>query len=137
MDLVRTISSTSFTWPTIFEKRHHSPPYSIFCTSSQGLHPNVTFPQDSQMGLLLSQNFERSYLSQIKFVLRMRGKYLITFEIIFPMVYNTFQLDFIFQWCIARSNRTSFDPCFQGISGGESNSQFDSHPFFITHVNHV
>jgi len=41
----------------------------------QGLHPNVTFPQDSQvgvpkLGLLLSQNFGRSYLFQIKFVLK-------------------------------------------------------------------
>jgi len=42
-----------------------------------GLHPNVIFPQDSQMGvpklgLLLSQNFGHSYLSQIKSILKIK-----------------------------------------------------------------
>jgi hypothetical protein len=35
-----------------------------------------------------------------------------------------------FQWCITHSNETSFDPCFLGIYGQESNSQFDYYPFF-------
>jgi len=43
-DLIRMISSTSFTQLTTFGKRHHSPPYNILCASSQKLHPNVTFP---------------------------------------------------------------------------------------------
>jgi hypothetical protein len=62
MDLIRTTSSISFTWPTTFGRRHHSPPYNISCVFPWGLHPNVIFPKDSQMGvpklgLLLSQNF--------------------------------------------------------------------------------
>ncbi len=67
-DLVETTSNTSFTWPATFGRRHHSPPYSILCASPRGLHPNVIFSQDSQvgvpkLGLLLSQNFGRSYIS--------------------------------------------------------------------------
>jgi hypothetical protein len=50
-DLVGTTSSTSFTRPATFGRRHHSPPYSIFCASLWGLHPNVTFPHDSQVGV--------------------------------------------------------------------------------------
>ncbi len=65
-------SSISFTRLTTFRRKNHSPPYNILCASPQGIHPNVTFPQDSQVGipklrLLLSQNFGCSYLSQIKF----------------------------------------------------------------------
>jgi hypothetical protein len=52
-DLVRTISSTSFTWPATFGRKDHSPPYNIFYASLKGLHPNVTFPQDSQMGIFV------------------------------------------------------------------------------------
>jgi hypothetical protein len=83
-----------------FGRRHHSPPYNILCASPWGLHPNVTFPRDSQMrvpklGLLLSQNFGRSYFSQIKFFLKMQGQYLIAFKTICPMVYNTPPLEFI------------------------------------------
>jgi hypothetical protein len=93
-DLIRTISNTSFTQPVTFKRKHHFPLYNILCASSQGLHPNVTFPWDSQMGvsklgLLLSQNFGHSYISQIKFILRMKGQYLIAFENIFPTMYNT------------------------------------------------
>jgi hypothetical protein len=100
MNLVGTTSSISFTQPITFGRRHHSPPYSILCASPHGLHPNVTFPWDSQvgvpkLGLLLSQNFGHSYLSQIKFVLKVRGKYLIALENIFPMVYNKLPFNLI------------------------------------------
>jgi len=72
VDLVGTISSTSFTWPGTFGGKHRSPPYNILCASPWGSHPNVIFFRDSQvgvpkLGVLLSQNFGRSYLSQIKF----------------------------------------------------------------------
>ncbi len=84
-NLVRTISSISFTQLATFGRRHHSPPYSILCASLRGRHPNVTFPWDSQVGvpklrLLLSQNFGHSYIFEIKFVLRMRNKYFIAFK---------------------------------------------------------
>ncbi len=123
--LIGTISSTSFTWLATLGRRQHFLPYSIFCASSWGLHPNVTFPWDFQvgvpkLGLLLSQNFGHSYLFQIKFVLTVQEQYLIAFENIFPMV------------CIEISNWTSFYPWFQGICGQESNSQFDFHPFFCS-----
>ncbi len=70
MDLIKITLSTSFTWPETFGKRHQSLPYILLCAFLWGLHPNVTFPQISQMevpklGLLLSQNFGRSYLFQI------------------------------------------------------------------------
>jgi hypothetical protein len=128
-DLVGTTSSTSFTQPTTFGNKCHSPPYNIFYDSPQGPHPNVIFPQDSQVwvskfGLLLSQNFERSYLFQIKFVLKMQGQHLILLK------KN--------QLCIARPNWSSFGPYFQRVCGWKSNSQFDSHPFLIiTHINEV
>ncbi len=120
--LIRITSSTSFTWPATFGKRHHSPPYSILYASLYGLHPNVTFPHDSQMripklGLLLFQSSGCSYFFQIKLFLKIKGQYLIILKNIFPMVYITPQ-------------STSFDFCFQGIYGQESNSQFDSRPFF-------
>ncbi len=100
MGLIRNLGtrqktlSTSFTRPTTFGRRHHSHRYSILCASLQGLHPNVIFPQDSQVGipklkLLLSLNFGHSYLFQIKFFFRMQGKYLIALKKIFPTVYNT------------------------------------------------
>jgi hypothetical protein len=44
-----------------------------------------------KLGLLLSQNFERSYFSQIKYFLKMRAKYFIAFENIFSTVYSTLQ----------------------------------------------
>jgi hypothetical protein len=79
---------------------NHSPPYAILCAFLWGLHPNVTFPRDSQvgvpkLGILLSQNVGCSYLFQIKFVLRMSRQYLLALENIFPMVYNMFPLDLI------------------------------------------
>jgi hypothetical protein len=100
VDLIMTTLSTNFTWPTTLGRRHQSPPYSILCASPQGLHPNVTFPWDSQVGvpklrLLLSQNFGHSYFSQIKLFLRIWRQYLISFKIIFPRVYNMPQSKFI------------------------------------------
>jgi hypothetical protein len=67
------------------------PSYNILCVSPNGLHSNVTFPLDSQM----SQNFGRSYLSKIMYVLKMQGQYLIELEKIFLMVYKMPKLDFI------------------------------------------
>jgi len=100
MDLVGTTSRTSFTRPTTFGKRHHSPPYSILCTFLFIPHPNVTFSQDSQvkvpkLGLLMSQTFGCLYLSQIKFISKIQEQYLVALENIFPMVYTKFQSDLI------------------------------------------
>jgi hypothetical protein len=50
-DLIRTISNISFTQLVTFGRRYHSLPYSIFCASPWGLHSNVTFPEDSQVGV--------------------------------------------------------------------------------------
>jgi hypothetical protein len=41
--LSKTTSSTSFTQPATFGRRHHSPTYSIFYDSLWGLHPNGIF----------------------------------------------------------------------------------------------
>ncbi len=38
-------------WPGLGGS-HHLPPYSILCSSSRDLHPNDTFSQDSQVGVL-------------------------------------------------------------------------------------
>jgi hypothetical protein len=125
IDLIRITLSTSFTRPTTFGRRHHSPPYSIIYASPWGLHPNVTFPRYSQvgvpkLGLLLSQNFRRSYLSQIKSVWKYEG------TILCPSKRS-------FQRCIARRNQSSFEPYFQGVCGQESNSRFEYCPFFFNH----
>jgi hypothetical protein len=48
-----------------------------------------------KLGLMLSQNVGRSYLSQIKFILTLQGQYLIVLKIIFPMVYSMLQSDLI------------------------------------------
>jgi hypothetical protein len=71
-----------YTTPVTFRRRHHSPPYSIFYAFMWGLHSNVTFPRDSQIGVsklrvLISHNFGRSYLLQIFFFLEMKEKYFI------------------------------------------------------------
>jgi hypothetical protein len=76
------------------------PPYNIFYASPRGLHLNVTFPQDSQvgvpkLGLLLSQNFGHLYHSQIESFLRVRGHYYIALENLFSMVYSTLQSNLI------------------------------------------
>jgi hypothetical protein len=56
-NLIGTISKTSFTWLATFERKHHSPPYSIFYASPQILHPNVTLSLAFPLGFLLFQNF--------------------------------------------------------------------------------
>ncbi len=117
-ELNRYNFNTSFTRPATFKSKHQSPPYNIFYASPWGLHPIVTFPQNSQVGIpklgfLLSQTFGCSYLSQIKFGLRVQGQYFIALENIFSTMYNTLH------W-------TSFNLCFQRIYGQESNSQFDA-----------
>ncbi len=60
------------------------------------------------------------YIFQIKSFKKMRAQYIIAFKK-------------YFQHCITRTNWTSFDPCFQGICGQESNSQFDFYFFFYNH----
>jgi len=50
MNLVGTISSTSFTWPATFRTKHHSPPYNILHDIPWGLHSNEIFYQNFQMG---------------------------------------------------------------------------------------
>jgi hypothetical protein len=67
VNLVGTTSNTSFTIAVTFGRKHHSFPYSILCDSSQGLHPNGIFFQDSQVGvsklkLLLFWNFGCLYI---------------------------------------------------------------------------
>jgi hypothetical protein len=48
-----------------------------------------------KLGLLLFQNFGRSYLFQIKSSLKIQGEYLTALENIFPKVYNMLQSDLI------------------------------------------
>ncbi len=99
-DLIGTTSSTNFTQPATFERKHHSPPYSTLYVYLWGQLPNVNFPQDSQvgvpkLGLLISHNFGCWYHFQIKSILIMWGQYLITFKKIFPNLYNMPQSDLI------------------------------------------
>ncbi len=73
--------------------------YYIVCLS-MGTTSKCHFSSGSQvgvpkLGLLLSQNFGHSYLSQIKSFFSVRGQYFIALENIFPTMYNTFQLDLI------------------------------------------
>ncbi len=51
MDLIGTTSRTNFTRPATFGRRHHSPPYNMYCDFPWGLHPNDIFSWDSQMGV--------------------------------------------------------------------------------------
>jgi hypothetical protein len=48
-----------------------------------------------KLGLLLSQNFGLPYFFQIKYFLRIESQNFMALENIFPMMYNTFQLDLI------------------------------------------
>jgi len=48
-----------------------------------------------KLGLLLSQSFGCSYLSQIRYVLKIQGQYLIALKKIFSTMYNTPLLDLI------------------------------------------
>ncbi len=122
VNLVGTTSTTSFTWLVTFGRRHHSPPYNIFCASPWGLHLNVTF----SLGLLLSQNFGRSYFFQIKFVLKMWGQYLITLKKIFLTMYSTPQSNFI--WPLLWRDLWS---------GVKFPIWFMPHLLIITHANQV
>ncbi len=95
-----TTSSTNFTQPATFARRHHPFPYSILYVYLRGQLPNVNFPQDSQvgvpkLGLLMSQNFGCWYHFQIKSVLIMWRQHLIALKKIFSTFYNTPQSDFI------------------------------------------
>ncbi len=61
-DLVGTTSSTSFTWPATFGRRHHSLPYSIFCDFQHELHSN---------GIFFRRLLNRSPKIRILFVLKL------------------------------------------------------------------
>jgi len=63
-DLVKTTSSTNFTWPTTFGRRHHSHPYSILYASLWGLHPYVT----SKIGSPKTWSFDVPQLWTITFL---------------------------------------------------------------------
>jgi hypothetical protein len=81
-------------------EEHHSRAYNILYDFPQGLHPNNIFSHDSQvgvpkLGLLLSQNFGRSYLFQNKFVLNMQRQYFIDLKKIFPKMYFMLQFEII------------------------------------------
>jgi len=87
-----------------------------------GHRPKVLWA--SQVGVpklgFLSQNFCHFYFSQIKFSFwQMRRQYLIVLKKIFPTMYSM-------------SHQTSFDLYFPRTCGRESNSQFDSCPFFLS-----
>jgi hypothetical protein len=47
------------------EGSHHLPPYSIFCTTPQGLHPNSCLSQDSQVGVPKLSRFRLPGLWQL------------------------------------------------------------------------
>jgi hypothetical protein len=100
VDLIRIISSTSFTQLATCERRHHCLSYSILCDFSHGHHPNDIFPQDSQvgvpkLGLLLSWKFGSSYLLQNKPIWNTQGQCRITLKEIFAIVYCISWLEII------------------------------------------
>jgi len=70
-----------------------------------------------KLGLLLSQKFGHSYLSQIKFILRMQGKYFIA-------------LKRSFQWCIAHPIWPHLTPDFKGFVIGSQIPNLTSAPSF-------
>ncbi len=77
------------------EKRYHYAPCNILCVSPRGLHPNVTFPYESQnWDFYCPKILDNISLSNQVF-LKVQEQYLISLENIFPMVYNTLQLDLI------------------------------------------
>jgi hypothetical protein len=59
-DLVTTTLSTSFTQPTTFGRRHHSPPYSIFYSSPRGLQMSLFFetPKSQNWDFYCPKNLE-------------------------------------------------------------------------------
>jgi len=91
-------SSTNFTQPTTFGRRHHSFPYNILCAFLWRLHPNVTFPRTLKWE---SQNWDFSCPKTLdthiflKSNLKVQGQYFIALENIFPTLYNMFQSDLI------------------------------------------
>jgi len=88
------------------------PLYSILYAFLRRLHPNVTFPWDSCCPKTLDVHifFKWNFFENVR-------EYFISLEKILPKK-------------ITLPNQSSFDPCFQGICGQESNSQFDSYSFF-------
>jgi hypothetical protein len=112
-NLIGTISSTSFTQPTTFGRRHHSPPYSIICVFPRGLHPNGIFSWDCQ-------NWDFCCLKTLDVHIFFKSCF-------FKSMWwqNLIASNRSFQRCIARSNQRWFDPCSKGIYGRKSNSQFD------------
>jgi hypothetical protein len=122
--LVVTTSNTSFRWPqplrggtTPLPIVHYVPLHGDYIQMS--LFPK-TFKWESQNWdsccpkILDVHIFFKSNLKKNK----MRYQYLIALK------------TRKFQWCKTRLNWSSFDLCFQRIYGRESNSQFDSRPFF-------
>jgi hypothetical protein len=105
--------------PRASGRKHHSPPYNILCNTFCGSYIQMAFFSNKilKLGLLLSQNFGHSYFPQIKYSWNMWKEYLIALKI-------------FFQGCIARPHQRWFDLYFKGICGQDSNSQFDSRPFF-------
>ncbi len=105
---------------------HHLPPYSIFCATFRGLHPNVSFSRDSQVGVpKLSRDCPGwspgtlgAHNSRLLSLIAMRSK---------PILYPSSRS---FQRRIALSIRRSRRGRFPTFSGRESNCQFDSRPFF-------
>jgi hypothetical protein len=92
MDLVRTTSSTSFTQPMTFGRKHHSLPIVYYVLPRMDYIQMSFFPETSKWE---SQNFGHSYLFQIMLFLEMQGKYFIAFKKIFSRVYNMPQSKFI------------------------------------------
>jgi len=105
---------------------HHLPPYSILCTTFQGLHPNGSFSRDSQVGVpKLSRNCLGwnpgtlgAHNFRLQILIATRSK---------P---NLEPSSRSFQWRIAVSIRRLGRGRFPTFSGRESNCQFDSRPFF-------
>jgi hypothetical protein len=71
------------------------PSIDILCLSTGNTSKCHFSPRLPKLGLLLSQNFGCSNLSQIKSILRMQGNYFIALKNIFSTMYNTLQLDLI------------------------------------------
>jgi hypothetical protein len=105
---------------------HHLTPYSILCDSPWHPRPNVTFSQDSQVGVpKLSRNCPGwspgtlgAHNSRLPGLIATMSK---------PNLYPSSRS---FQRRIALSIRRSGRGRFTTFSGRESNCQFDSRPFF-------
>jgi hypothetical protein len=89
-----------YTTHNLREEASLPPPIIYFVPLCKDYIQMSLFPQDSQMGvpklgLLLSQNFGRSYLSQIKSIFGNGRAIFYSPQKKFPVVYNTTQLKFI------------------------------------------